>query len=59
VHEVSELHDFAARIGSVLNEEGPVFAVLEVVAGAPAPQDFRTLHSAETRRRFAAALRNA
>jgi phosphonopyruvate decarboxylase len=56
VHEFRMLDDFAARIGAVLKEEGPVFSVLEVVAGEPSPQDFRVLHSAETRRRFREAL---
>lgn len=59
VHEFSGQDDFAARIGSVLNEEGPVFATLKVVAGESSPQDFRALHSAQTRRRFAAALKAA
>jgi phosphonopyruvate decarboxylase len=57
VHAFAELGDFVARIGGVLNEEGPVFASLRIVAGASSPQDFRALHSAETRRRFAAALK--
>ena len=40
VHEFSELNDFAARIGSVLNEEGPVFAALKVegVSNVALPQ---------------------
>ena len=59
VHEFSELDDFAARVGAVLHEEGPVFAVLKVVAGESYPEDYPTLHSAETRRRFAAALKSA
>jgi phosphonopyruvate decarboxylase len=43
-------------IGAVLKEEGPVFVVLKVVAGATYPQDFAAVHSAELRRQFAAAL---
>ena len=51
-----ELAAFGERIGAVLKEEGPVFVVLKVIAGATYPQDFAALHSAELRRQFAAAL---
>jgi len=57
VHEFSDLAEFSARIGAVLKEEGPVFVTLKIVAGPPPPQDFRIIHSAEVRRRFAEALR--
>jgi phosphonopyruvate decarboxylase len=56
VHEFSELGDFAAHVGAVLGEEGPVFVTVKVVAGEIYPQDYPALHSAETRRQFAAAL---
>jgi len=56
VHEFSELAAFGERIGAVLKEEGPVFVVLKVVAGATYPQDFAAVHSAELRREFLEAL---
>ena len=56
VHEFAELAQFAAQIGAVLKEDGPVFVVLEVIAGETYPQDFAAVHSAELRRQFAAAL---
>jgi phosphonopyruvate decarboxylase len=56
VHEFSELAAFEEKIGPVLKEEGPVFVVLKVVAGATYPQDFAAVHSAELRREFLEAL---
>ena len=56
VHEFSELAAFEEKIGPVLKEEGPVFVVLQVVAGATYPQDFAAVHSAELRREFLEAL---
>ena len=56
VHEFADIADFGERIGAVLQEAGPVFVVLRVVAGEAYPQDFPALHSAELRQRFAAAL---
>lgn len=56
VYEFAEQEDFASHVGAVLIEEGPVFATLKVVAGESSPQDFRTLHSADLRRKFVARL---
>src|SRR6185436_18687068 len=56
VHEFADLATFGERIGAVLQEEGPVFVALHVVAGEAYPQDFSAVHSAELRREFAAAL---
>lgn len=56
VHQFSEQDDFAAHVGAVLAEEGPVFVTLKVVAGEIYPQDYPALHSAEARRQFAVAL---
>ncbi len=56
VHEFDELGDFDRRIGAVLDQVGPVFVVLKVVAGASYPQDWPVVHSAALRQEFAAAL---
>jgi phosphonopyruvate decarboxylase len=56
VHEFDDLDAFAARIGAVLQEDGPVFVVLHVVAGEPYPQDFPALHDASLREAFRTAL---
>ncbi len=52
VHDFAALDDFASRVGDVLREDGPVFATLRVVPGAPSPQDFPALHSLASRRAF-------
>ncbi len=59
VYEFDDLADFDARIGAVLNQQGPVFVVLKVVAGASYPQDWSVIHSAKLRAEFAAALSKA
>ncbi len=56
VHDFADAATFAAEIGGVLREDGPVFVALHVVPGETYPQDFSLLHSAELRRKFAAAL---
>ena len=59
VHEFDHLADFDQRLGAVLNQQGPVFVVLKVVAGEPYPQDWSAIHSRELRQQFAAALAKA
>jgi len=59
VFEFDDLADFDQRIGSVLQERGPVFVVLRVVAGAHYPQDWSTIHSHALREEFRAALARA
>jgi phosphonopyruvate decarboxylase len=59
VFEFHDLVDFDQRIGSVLQERGPVFVVLRVVAGAHYPQDWSTIHSHALREEFRAALARA
>lgn len=56
VHEFDDLADFDRRVGAVLDEQGPVFVVLKVVAGRTYPQDWPVMYSAELRNPFAAAL---
>jgi len=59
VHEFDDLADFERRIGSVLQQRGPVFVVLKVVAGAHYPQDWSVVHSDTLREEFRAALARA
>jgi len=56
VYEFDDLADFDLRIGAVLQQRGPVFVVLKVVAGEPYPQDWSVIHSGALRRQFAEAL---
>jgi len=56
VYEFDDLADFDLRIGTVLQQRGPVFVVLKVVAGEPYPQDWSVIHSGALRRQFAEAL---
>lgn len=56
VYEFDELADFDQRIAGVLQQQGPVFVVLKVVAGAHYPQDWSVIHSSALRKEFAAAL---
>ena len=49
--------DFDARLGDLLNLEGPVFAALLIEPGAAHPQDYVAIHSEESRRTFREALR--
>jgi phosphonopyruvate decarboxylase len=54
--EFDRLEAFEAAIPGLLTRPGPVFAALHVVPGDPSPQDYATIHGAETRARFKAAL---
>jgi phosphonopyruvate decarboxylase len=54
--EFAGLEAFEAAIPGLLTRPGPVFAALHVVPGDPSPQDYATIHGAETRARFKAAL---
>jgi len=56
-HTFSELGDFETGIGSVLQEEGPVFVDLKFEPGKEYPKDYRLMHGAQIRREFAAALK--
>jgi sulfopyruvate decarboxylase subunit beta len=52
-----DLEIFSATLPDLLRRRGPIFAALKVVPGDASPQDYRAIHSAETRERFKAALR--
>ncbi|NQV55209.1 MAG: thiamine pyrophosphate-binding protein [Rhodospirillales bacterium] len=54
--EFSQISDFDAGIGALLQAEGPVFATLKVEPGAPPEMDYAMMHGAEIRRDFKAAL---
>jgi len=56
-HEFSDLADFEKGIGSVLQEEGPVFATLKLEPGESYPKDYGLMHGAQIRKDFAAAVR--
>ncbi len=56
-HSFSELDDFEAGLGSVLQEEGPVFVALKFEPGETYPTDYGLMHGAQIRRDFAAALK--
>jgi phosphonopyruvate decarboxylase len=55
-YEFSELEEFKARIGDILQETGPVFVTLKVEPGEPSPQPWSFIHGAEPRDQFRAAL---
>ena len=59
VYEFDDLADFDRRVPAILQEQGPVFAVLKVVAGEPYPQDWSVIHSGVLRQQFAEALAKA
>ena len=56
IHVFDDLADFDRCIGAVLDEQGPVFVVLRVMAGAAYAQDWSMIHSAALRDEFAQAL---
>jgi sulfopyruvate decarboxylase subunit beta len=56
VHEFSELKIFEQRIGSALEEEGPIFIVLKIIASGPQERDYSRLHGAHVRKAFREAL---
>ncbi len=55
-HAFDDLAAFTSGIESVLREEGPVFVDLKVERGKPPKYDFKTMHGAEVRNAFKAAL---
>lgn len=57
VFEFAELGQFEAQVAHVLASEGPVFADLKLVPGAPPPQDYGFIHGPEARAAFRAALK--
>jgi phosphonopyruvate decarboxylase len=54
---IDTLEDFEAKIPGLLNEQGPVFVALKLVAGPPPSQDYLFIHGAQTRAAFKAALK--
>jgi thiamine pyrophosphate-dependent acetolactate synthase large subunit-like protein len=56
-HEIAALDDFAARIASLLREDGPILVDLKLEPGKPSPQDYDYIHSRAAREAFRAALR--
>ncbi len=56
-HEFSTLAEFENGIGSVLQEEGPVFADLKLEPGESYPKDYGLMHGAQIREDFRAALK--
>ncbi len=59
VFAFEDLADFTASLPEVLALQGPVFAALRVVPGAPSPQDYAFIHSQAARATFKAALGGA
>ena len=56
VHEFSDLKIFEQHIGAILEEQGPVFATLKIVAGGPQERDYSRLHGPHVRKAFREAL---
>ena len=56
VHEFAELKIFEQQVASVLEEEGPVFIVLKIVAGGQQDRDYSRLHGAHVRSAFREAM---
>jgi phosphonopyruvate decarboxylase len=56
VHEFSDLKIFEQRIASVLDEQGPVFVTLKIVATGPQERDYSRLHGPHVRKAFRDAL---
>jgi len=56
-HSFSELDDFKTGIGSVLQEEGPVFVDLKFVPGETYPKDYGLMHGPKIREDFREALK--
>ena len=50
------LEKFSDSLSGIFANEGPQFAELNVVAGAPYPRDYDYIHSAEARESFRSAL---
>lgn len=53
---IATLGDFEAKIVRLLQEPGPLFVDLKLVAGPPPSQDYAFIHGAATRAAFKAAL---
>lgn len=51
-----DLQQFKKDLPDILSRQGPVFAELQVAPGNPYPRDYDTIHGAEVRARFKAAL---
>ena len=56
-HEFSDLADFGARIGAILDQDGPVFVDLKLEPGEIYPKDYGVMHGAKIRQDFRAALK--
>ena len=56
MHEFADLKIFEQRIASLLEEEGPVFATLKIVATGPQERDYSRLHGPHVRQAFRDAL---
>jgi thiamine pyrophosphate-dependent acetolactate synthase large subunit-like protein len=56
VHEFSDLKIFEQRVGAVLEEEGPVFVTLKIIASGPRERDYSRLHGVHVRKAFREAL---
>ena len=56
VHEFFDLKIFEQRVASVLEEEGPVFITLKIVATGPQERDYSRLHGPHVRKAFREAL---
>ncbi|MFT5440779.1 MAG: sulfopyruvate decarboxylase subunit beta [Alphaproteobacteria bacterium] len=56
-HSFSELSEFQTGIGSVLQEEGPVFVDLKFEPGEKYPLDYGLMHGPKIREEFRAALK--
>ncbi|MGB0576317.1 MAG: thiamine pyrophosphate-dependent enzyme [Alphaproteobacteria bacterium] len=57
-HEIFDIAGFESSIGSILQEEGPTFVTLKCETGEKYPQDYRYMHSAEIRKKFAEAVKD-
>jgi phosphonopyruvate decarboxylase len=56
-YEFSVLEEFESKVEEILSAEGPVFVCLKAEVGEEYPQDYVTIHSAESRQTFREALR--
>jgi len=56
-HRYADLAAFEAGIGSVLQEDGPVFVDLKLEPGEKYPRDYGVMHGPKIRAEFAAALK--
>jgi phosphonopyruvate decarboxylase len=58
-YEFSTLEQWEGELGSILEEDGPIFVDLKIEPGEAYPEDFRRLYSVEHRERFRRALQNS